>query len=52
VHQTLKAMTPGFEAKTMGSQQHRRAVAILEGMGYAGTHSGSMPEVVLLAEMK
>jgi hypothetical protein len=38
LQQPLEAMAPGFEPETVGPQQHRRVVAVVEGVGYAGAH--------------
>ena len=41
VDQPLEAMAARFQTEAMGTQQDRRAVVIIEGVGDAGTHAGT-----------
>ena len=41
IQQALEPLPPGFEAEAMGAEQHGCAVAVGEGVDYAGTHAGS-----------
>ena len=51
VDQPLEAMGPGPQAKAVGPQQDRRAVAIGEGVGYAGTHGSSALDGAVVVAM-
>ena len=41
VQQSLETVAAGLEAEAVLAEQNRGAVAVAEGVGYAGTHAGS-----------
>ena len=51
VDQLLETMAARLEAEPVRPQQHRCAVAVAEGVGYAGTHAGTGLASVLSEEM-
>jgi hypothetical protein len=41
IDQLLETVTTRFQAEAMGTQQDRRAVEIVKGVGDAGAHAGT-----------